>query len=420
MLRIFPYALIGLLPGVACAQTVPPMLTVEAAVTQAIRQNPRLAAAAHDLTAAQAGARSARALSNPQLTFTPALTPGGSDEELLFQQPLELNGTRSARAGIAGAQLRQSRAEAVVELRRVVFETQTAYFQFARAEELRQLAERLLQSAEELDRITGRQVEVGTRPGIDRTQTTIEVARARQQVTLAASRVTEAAGALNTLMGRAPSEAVGALEPAHFLPLAGDRETLVRQALAARTEIEAGEASREAALQEARLARAQGRPDLAPQLRGGNLLRGPSDTGIGLGITLPFLDYGSRRNRIRQAEETARAAAARTASAKAQIQRDVEAAHARYRAATEVLASYDRGILDQARKLVTASRTGFESGLTSIVGVLEAQRTYRSVLTEYTNALIDQALARVELERALGAVSPDLLPLTPTAPRSAK
>jgi cobalt-zinc-cadmium efflux system outer membrane protein len=420
MVRLFPYALIGLLPGIAQAQAPPPTLTVETAVALAVKQNPRLAAVAHDLSAARAGGRSARALSNPQLTFTPALTPGGSDEELLFQQPLELNGTRSARAGIAGAQLRQTRAEAVTELRRVVFETQTAYLDLLRARELRTVAQDLLRSAEELDRITRRQVEVGTRPGIDRTQTAIEVTRAQQQVTLAESQVTAATGALNTLLGRPPVEAVGGLEPPVFAPLAGEREALVQSALTARTEIDGAEAARESLLQEARLARAQGRPDLAPQLRGGNLTRNTATPGIGLGITLPFLDYGSRRNRIRQAEEGARAQASRGEATRAQVRQEVEAAFTRSQAAETVLASYRQGILEQARRLLDASRTGFESGLTSVVGLLEAQRTYRTVLTEYANALIDHALARVELERALGSVSPDLLPTLPAVSRSPK
>jgi cobalt-zinc-cadmium efflux system outer membrane protein len=420
MVRLFPYALIGLLPGIVQAQAPPPVLTVDAAVAQAVKQNPRLAAVAHDLAAARAGVRTARALSNPQFTFTPALTPGGSDEELLFQQPLELNGTRSARAGIAGAQLRQTRAEAIAELRRVVFETQTAYLDLLRARELRTVAQDLLRSAEELDRITRRQVEVGTRPGIDRTQTAIEVTRAQQQVTLAESRVIATTGALNTLLGRAPVEAVGGLAPPAFAPLAGERETLVQAALIARTQIDGAEAAREALLQEARLTRAQGRPDLAPQLRGGNLTRNTAAPGIGLGITLPFLDYGSRRNRIRQAEEGARAQAFRGEATRAQVRQEVEAAFTRSQAAETVLASYRQGILDQARRLLDASRTGFESGLTSVVGLLEAQRTYRAVLTEYANALVDHALARVELERALGSISPDLLPATTVAPRSAK
>jgi cobalt-zinc-cadmium efflux system outer membrane protein len=400
------------------AQPATRPFTVDDAVGLAIQQNPRLSAAAHEVLAAQSRVRSARALANPELTFTPALTgPGGSDEELGIRQPLELNGTRSARTGVASAQLRQTRAEAIVALRDLVSETKSAYYELARAQELRSQAQDLLQIAEEFDRITRRQVELGARPGIEQTQTGIEVTRARQQLTLTVSRLTMALAALNTLMGRPPEEPVGPLSPLTLSPTSADREVNLRQAVAARAEITAAESRRDAFQQEARLARAQGRPDLTPQFRASSITRGVHDSGIGLGVTLPLLDYGSRRHRIREAEEAARAQTDRIAATRSQVQQEVEQALARLRASEAVIRDYQGGVLDQSRRLVEASRVGFQAGQTSVVAVLEAQRTYRSVLAEYTNALADHALARTELERATGAVSADLLPTVVAEPR---
>ena len=57
---------------------------------------------------------------------------------------------------------------------------------------------------------------------------------------------------------------------------------------------------------QARLARAEGRPDLTPQFRATSVTRGFREIGVGVGISLPFLDYGHRRNRVRQAEEAAK------------------------------------------------------------------------------------------------------------------
>jgi cobalt-zinc-cadmium efflux system outer membrane protein len=379
-------------------------------VAVAVKQNPRLSAAAREVAAARESVRSARALANPELTFIPNLTRGGSDEELLLRQPLELNGTRSARAGIASAQLRQTQAQAVVELRALVFETKTSYYGLAQARELLTVSQDLLKSAEEFDRITRRQVEEGLRPGIDRTQTGIEVTRAQQQAMLAASRVRAAEAALNTLLGQAPDQAIPTLSPLIFSPVKPDLEAVAREALAQRAEIQAQEAVRDASRGEARLARAQGRPDLVPQFRAESVTRSGPDPGIGLGISLPLFDYGSRRHRIRQAEETTRAQTDRIEGTRNDVRRDVEQAIARLQGSDSVVASYQQGLLDQARKLLEASRAGFQSGLTSVVGVLEAQRTYRSVLIEYTNALVEHALARAELERAVGSVSPSLLP----------
>lgn len=399
-----------LAPALARAQSPAP-LTVDAAVSAAVSRNPRLSAAARDIAAARAGVRAARSLANPSLTFTPGLTSaGGSDEELLFQQPLELNGARSARAGVANAQLRQSQAEAVVELRTLVFQTRSAYYELARARALNAVAEESLRTAEEFEQITRRQVEVGTRPGIDRIQAAGETSRARQQHLQAEARVAAASLALSTLLGRATTDPVEELQPLTFTPDAKPVEEAVRGALAARTEITAEEARRDAFGQEARLERAQGRPDLVPQLRAGSVTRGLSDAGVGLGITLPFLDYGGRRNRIRQAEESARAQADRVEERRRQVRLEVEQALARLRGTEAVLRDFQGGALEQARVLLDGSRKGLEAGLTTVVAVLEAQRSYRMVLSDYTNALAEHALALAELERATGAVPASLLP----------
>ena len=321
-MRLLLLALLFFAPSLALAQTTTPpvwppvsqqgaatltlaaALTVEEAVAQAIKQNPRLSAAARAVGAARFGLSAARARANPDLSFAPGFTAGGSDEEFRVQQPLELNGTRQARAGVASARLTGTQAQAVVELRDLVLDTKTAYYELARTRELHSLARDLLNSVAEFDRITRRQVEEGARPGIDLAQTGIEVTRARQQVTLADSQVTTALAALNTLLGRPAGEPVGPLSPLPNTPQAVDEEAARRAALAARAEIAVEVASREGFRQEARLARAEGRPDLAPLFRADSLTRG-GDSGFGLGITLPLLDLGSRRNRVRQAEQSA-------------------------------------------------------------------------------------------------------------------
>lgn len=418
-MRLFILALLYFAPGLrAGAQSLPPpapALTVDEAVTLALRNNPRLSAAAGEVVAAQSGVRAARARANPDITFTPGFTSGGSDEELRVQQPLELNGTRQARTGVARAGLRGTQARAVVELRDVVFDTKSAYYELARARELHALAGDLLRSAEEFDRVARRQVELGSRPGIDLAQTGIEATRARQQVTLAQSQETVALAALNTLLSRAPEEPLGPLAPLPAATESVDEAGARATALAARAEIAVEEAARDQFRQEARLARAEGRPDLAPLFRADSLTRSGGRSGFGVGITLPLLDWGGRRARIRQAEASARAQEDRVAVARNQVRQEVAQALARLRADQTVIESYQQGVLDQARRLLDASRVGFLEGKTGVVALLEAQRTYRNVQTEYTNALVDAAVARAQVEQATGAVPATLVPAAPGA-----
>lgn len=397
-------------PVLAFAQAPP--LTVDDAVSQSLKNNPRLSAAARDVAAARSGVRSARSLANPEVLFTPGLQAGGSDTEFLVQQKLELNGTRTARTGIASAQLRRTQSQAVVELRDLIFDTKSAYYELTRAREQEALAADVLRATEEFDRRIRRLVEEGKRPGIELAQTGIEVTRAQQQLTIASSQAVSAVAALEALTGRPANQPIGPLAPITFTPQPIDDEAILQLALTARAEIAVEQAGAEEFRQEARLAKAEGLPDLAPQFRATSITRGLSDYGVGIGVTIPFLDYGSRRNRIRQAEESARAQVDRTAAQRNQVRQEVRRAITRLRSSEAVLQSFQQGILDRSRRLLEAARIGLQEGQASVtvLSVLEAQRTYRSVQSEYINAQVAHAQARAELERATGAVPASLLP----------
>lgn len=407
-------------------------LSLEEAIRLAVANNPRLAAATRDIGAARSGLRSARSLTNPDVNFTPGITSiSGSADEFIARQPLELNGTRKARAGVASAQLRGTQAEAITTLRDIVFSTKAAYYDLARAQQQVAVSRELLTLAEESDRIARRQVEEGGRAGVDLAQTGIEVARVRRQVTLAEGEVASALAAFNTLLGREPVEPVGVLpmlasvvtlpQPSTTRPgtQTQDRASLTTSALSARAEIQAQQSEQERLRQEAALARAEGRPDLTPQFRVGYITRGlpPASSGngvgVGLAVSLPLFDYGSRRNRIRQAEQAAAAQSARITAVQNDIRQEVAQALAQLQAAEAVVRDYQAGVLERAKRLLEASRLGFQEGRTAVVALLEAQRSYIAVQTEYVDALADVAQARAALERATGAVSSNLLPATP-------
>ena len=392
------------------AQTVAPPLTVEEAVNIAVKNNPSLSAAIRDVSAARSAVRSAQALNDPSILFSPGVTSlSGTGEELLISQPLELNGTRSARTGIANARLRQIQAQSLLELRGLVFAVKSAYYELVKSREQLALTRDLLTAAEEFDRICRRQVELGSRPGIDQVQTELEALRARQQARLAESQTVSALAVLNTHLGRAPLTPIETRTLLAVPIQSFEREPLLQKALQDRAEISVELAAGDAFRQEARLTRAQGLPDIAPQFRAGSVTRRFGDYGFGIVISLPLFDLGSRKNRIRQAEESARAQGDRTKAARDRILLEVEQALERLNSAEATLKEYDQGLVEKSRRLLDASRKGLEAGQTGIVAVLEAQRTFRAVQTERINALLTYALARTELERATGGASATLL-----------
>jgi len=386
-----------------------PDLTFEEAVKLALANNPRIRALAFDLEAAERGVSSASSLANPSITFTPGLTRAGSDEELLVAQPLEISGTRAARTGVARAQQRIVQAQALAELRETVFTVKSAYVDLARAQERRSLTADLAKHATEVDVIAQRQVELGSRAGVDRTQTSIEANRAKQQATLAQADYEAALAAFNTEIGRSAETSTRVASLTSSQPSTNDEATLLSQALASRSELLLSKARQEEFRQEAKLSKAEGFPDLVPQYRMESLTRSPRDGGFGIGITLPILDYGSLRNRTRQAEASQRAEEQRQAGIEAKVRQEVIQALARLRAAEEVIKTFEGGMLAEAKKLLDTTRAGFGLGETSLITVLDAQRTFRSVQSEYIEALASHAHALAQLERATGSVPASLI-----------
>ena len=397
----------------------PLLLTADGAVMLAARQNLGVLSALREAAAARSGVRSASALSPPIFTVGPALQMGGTTDGFLFQQPLELNGTRSARAGVARAQLRLTQAQALVQLQALVYTTRLNFYTLAQAQERLRLAQDLRKIAEQFDALARTQVALGARPGIERRQTAIEVARARVQEAQAFGQEQGARAALNAFLGRAALDPIETRMETQVETRMGadgagqqtpplDVVLAQRQALAVRGEVAAAEATRDIPQAQLRLNRAQGRPDIAPSFRISQITPTYMDAGLGVVITIP-LDYGTRREQIRQQEQTAQADAVRVVGTQAQVRSEVVQAAARLGAAQEALRGYDGGLLAEARAVLDDAQLGFRAGATTVIAVLEAQRTYRAVLSERLDALTQAALAQAELDRAAGVVPPALL-----------
>lgn len=387
---------------------MPLVLTSDGVVMLAVRRSLGSVAALRDVFAARAGVRSAAALSPPVFTIGPALQTGGTTDGLLLEQPLELNGTRDARTDVAQAQLRLTQAQALVQLQALVYTARTDFITLARAQEQLRLAQELRTVTEQFDTLARKQVALGARPGVEARLTSIEAARARVAEAQAFGEEQAARALLNAYLGRAPLDPIIALLPGLVQsPPQIDLAAAQRQALAARGEIAEAEANRDLPRARASLARAQGRPDLAPEFRISQITPKYMDAGLGVVITVP-LDYGTRRELIREEDLTADAAEARVSGTQAQVRAETVQAASRLAAARAALGEYDQSIVGDARSVLQSTQTGFAAGALTIVEVLNAERTFRQVSDERLGALAQADQAAADFDRAVGALPPVL------------
>jgi cobalt-zinc-cadmium efflux system outer membrane protein len=122
---------------------------------------------------------------------------------------------------------------------------------------------------------------------------------------------------------------------------------------------------------------------------------------VGASVSIPLRN----RNQGNIQAATARSAAARLRRQylEAIVRREVQAAYLRYQAAQQAHDTLARDGVNQAKENVNVLRASYELGETRLLDLLSEQR--RAIETEraYNEASREYFLARVELERVLGA-----------------
>jgi len=376
-------------------------LSLDDAVQTALRQNPAIAAGAASALAARQAARGASALANPDLLIAPSVVgQAGSDSAILLTQPLEINGSRTARSRIARHDAESAAQDASTLRRDIILSVKQRYWDTAQAQQLVKLNEDNIAYLETLDKAVRKQIDVGKIPGAQAIKTEIELARARQELAQAQLGLDTARAALRAVMGCPSTEAITTGDELAFSAATLDRNRLVAGAQLCRPEVLsslAQLASSEASVGAAQRARL---PDLALQLRKESW--DSAEGGIAVAIELPFLDWGSNRARVRQAQLDTQAKRMRLEAVRNDVALEVDQAIAASQAAAAVAREYQSGILEKSAQLAALAQKGYEKGATSYIEVLEAQRTLRGVKVEYLSALADYAKAIAKVEWAAG------------------
>lgn len=390
-------------------------LTLEDALREALRSHPRVLTLRKELAAHQQNVRAAKALAAPSITLAPGISSlSGTTEELLALQPLELNGTRSARTAVALGDYRVALYEAQTTLLALTYEVRLAVLSLGQARAQMRLVETQVRDAQLLERLARKQVELGTRPGIDLETLALETLRTENLSTQAARAVKSAETVLNLLLGRRAGATVPALAPPALPQETPSIETAFSSALSHRPEVKQVAAEQDILQAQQKLLQAEGKPDVSPILRIGSFFRGtpPGSTGngagVGVAISLP-LDHGSRRAQRAGLQLRLEGYQSRREDVSRQIEREVREAAEKLTTAQAVLTRFETDALPRAERLLRASRIGFEEGKTSILAVIEVQRIYRLIQSDTLQALHDVFIAAAALDRARGI---SLIPLS--------
>lgn len=128
----------------------------------------------------------------------------------------------------------------------------------------------------------------------------------------------------------------------------------------------------------------------------------PAFTAVTAGISIPLKFSNTNKGEIHAGKLALEQSEASYRSVERQIRMEVVQAYNLYIAACRQVDLFNTGHLDDARKILRNKTYSYERGETSMLEVINAQRTYNDILDSYYKTLYNCASTLIELEKSVG------------------
>ena len=414
--------LVGLLAGgrVAFAQSPPTSapVTVDQVVERAVADNPELRAMRAEVDAARGRLLQAGLRPNPMLDLGGQANVSGPDNNVTvgLSIPLDLNGRKAGRVGVAEREIDMKQAQVSDRERRLSAEVRLKAGDLLAARRNLEFTEELLATNQKGLGLVRDRVQQGAAPPLEESLVLVEVNRLEASLSILRSRVEVLGLQLRLLAGMSPDEPLSLQGDLTPRPVTLDRAQALTQALAGRPDIVI--ARSEAAMAHAKIRReeAEGRWDarfnLGYQRQDfGFSLNGLTDRGgtrpiqdtfnyVGGGVTIMVPVRNQNQGNVAAATAEAQAAERKREGAELIVRQEVAAAFAQLDAAQRGLAIYSRGVRDVAGRNLAVVRQAYELGRIPVLDVIAEQRRYIEIEMGYTDALKLVYDAGIEIQRA--------------------
>ena len=406
---------LGGILGVSLAVASPAMaedgLDVDGYVEIVLRAHPSAAQSAGLELAAGAERKASRLFPDPVFEYsrdrgTLTEPPGtrATETGYSFSQTIPWPGTFSAgiHAGDRAADALRAGAEGLRW--ELAVQARQAFARLAAARALREVARAAEDDARSLRDLVTRRAELGESREADRIKATVEWLR-QQRNLAAAEREAEASENIIRALAVEPLATPLAIRPVVHDPLPRlDREALAAQIVDRSPRLRAarGEAERQQALLS--VARRSRVPDLDVTVFKQKELDKEA-TGFALGVKVPL--WNANRGEIARADAQSRISSAEAGRVRIELVTELQGRLKELQIAGDQVTLLDRELLPAAQRSVGLVRLSFEEGETSLLDLLDAQRTFRDTQREAAEAHLALSLALGEVQKLAG---PDFNP----------
>ncbi len=392
------------------------VITLNAAIENALSYSPRLKSASSAMLASQGERLQAGLRPNPEAGVEAENLAGrgpykGVDAaEITFgvSQQLEIGGKRAARQAAAGRGYEISSLEYKAARLDLIRDVTIAYTDAVAAQEEVKLAEDQKKLAGEVLESVSKRVSAAAEPLIQNSKAEVALATSEIAFSRALRELEIAKRTLASFWGQ--EDGPYSLDASDFLaiqPPAPLMDHAVR--LSATPDIARLEAGIARAMAILDLERANAIPDPTVSV-GVRDFRETSDQALMFGVSLPIPVWNKNQGNIARALHEAR----RSETDKQALMLDL--GNALTRAAQEMQTAYGEAeslktiILPAAEKAFTLSRQGYQAGKFPYLEVLDAQRTLFGARSQYNAALKNYHTHRAEVERLTAAHSDKIQP----------
>lgn len=383
-------------------------ITLARSLDAARESNPEIRAALKRWDSARKRAASEGTPDKPRIDIERMYAPSGRSplngaeeksvsitQEFPFPTTLYLRGSRASKEAAIAEQAHRAK------VREVLARTRTAYAALYLSFKSRRLLDENIELMRRFAQVAESKFAAGSGSQSDALKAQVELTKMLNMGLVVEAERELASAELNALMGRPAGEGLGT--PADLAPGRVEKALSELEAVAfsRRPELRQAVLAAELSRTSLSLARSEFLPDIMLSYRRrSDPMRGRTSDAV-LGLSLPLWFW-------KPAAMAAEAAAGRDAAeaeleaAKLATAADLRTAFVRARTAQRLAESYETSLLPQADSALTVAESGYRSGRTGFLDLLDAQRSLLSFKLEYYQYLADYEQRAAELERVVG------------------
>lgn len=367
----------------------------------------------YNVSIAEASIQTANMFPDPQLEMETTNNGVRKDMGYVYgasiSWTLELGGKRKARVNLARNQSELNKIQLQDFFRNLRADASLGYIDALKSKALLKVQQDSYKNMQQLAKSDSIRYKLGTISLATSKQSKLEAASLLNEVYQAESAEEQSLTSLSVFLG--DSKITGRDVAGDFNAFNRDFsiDDLILQALNERADLLAAKQNTEVAKSQINLEKANRVIDLGISAGAerhteatNEIAPSPTVNAVKMGISIP-LKFSNRRNAgLKIAEMVHSQAEVEYKQIEQGIKAEVMQAYQQYTATQKQLRQFQNGMLSEAQSILEGITYSYKRGESSILEVLNAQRTYNNVRKDYYQALADNAVALIELERKAG------------------